>query len=416
MTTAQVQPVPSASIDEPVFKQGALRTFLALLLAHAMIDCLGGMWPIFKKMAGLDIYYAGLISTIAATTTMAMQPMFGIWADTGGKRRHYILLGLLLTSAGMLLGPIGTHQAMFGVIGSYLIMFALLFVTRLGQAMFHPPAAGLAGDAIAHKRTLLVSVFIGVGMMGFAFSQTMFSYVYKNFSGNTQWILIASIPMMIVVWLWCKPLEQKSAKQSNGVHFKEALAVLRHHLLPLYGLLVLAAGQNMGLYFLLPELLESKGYPEWFVNGGGFAFTVGGSVLLMVPAGHLADRLGRKLLLVITLIAAIVLYYLMILIPALPLSSFTILLLLTGGLMGTLNPLGVALGQEIVPGKASLASGILMGLAWSLGSQTLWLSGFIAKYSSVTTAMLCLGVLNIGGLLLCIFIRKPVSSSDVPAV
>lgn len=412
MTTAQVQPVTVASVDEPAFKQGAIRTFLALLLAHAMVDCLGGMWPVFKKMANLDLYWAGLLSTVAATTTMAMQPMFGIWADTGGKRRHYILLGLLLTSAGMLLGPIGTHQATFGFVGSYVIMFALLFTTRLGQAMFHPPAAGLAGDAIAHKRSLLVSVFIGVGMMGFASSQLIFSYVYKNFSGNTQWILGGALPLMVWVWFWCKPLEQKSAKQSNGVHFREAITVLRTHLLPLYGLLVLAAGQNMAMYFLLPELLEAKGYPQWFVNGGGFAFAVGGSVLLMVPVGHLADRLGRKLLLVITLVVAIILFYAMILIPSLSLPSFAILLMFTGGLMGTVNPLGVALGQEILPGKASLASGILMGLAWSLGSQTLWISGAIAKCSSPATALLYLGVLNVGGLVLCMFIRKPVSSND----
>ncbi|HCD31422.1 MAG TPA: hypothetical protein DER01_03380 [Phycisphaerales bacterium] len=412
MTTAQSQSVSVTSVDEPAFKQGAVRTFMALLLAHAMVDCLGGMWPVFKKMAGLDLRWAGLISTVAATTTMAMQPMFGIWADSGGKRRHYILLGLLLTSTGMLLGPIGMHQESFGVVGAYVIMFALLFTTRLGQAMFHPPAAGLAGDAIAHKRSLLVSLFIGVGMMGFASSQTIFSYVYTNYAGNTHWILAIAFPLMIWVWYWCKPLEQKAVKQSNGLHFREALTVLRQHLLPLYGLLVFAAGQNMAMYFLLPELLESKGYPQWFVNGGGFAFAVGGSVLLMVPAGYLADRLGRKLLLVVTLLIAIVLYYTMILIPTLPLPSFAILLLFTGGLMGTVNPMGVALGQEILPGKASLASGILMGLAWSLGSQTLWISGAIADYTSPATALLILGVLNFGGLALCMFIRKPVSSSN----
>jgi FSR family fosmidomycin resistance protein-like MFS transporter len=411
MTSAQVQSVSATSIDEPALKTGALRTFLALLLAHAMVDCLGGIWPIFKKMAELDLGYAGLISTVAATTTMAMQPMFGIWADTGGKRRHYILLGLLLTSAGMLLGPVGVNKEAFGTVGAYLIMFALLFTTRLGQAMFHPPAAGLAGDAIAHKRSLLVSIFIGVGMMGFASSQTIFSYVYKNFDGNTPWILAAALPLMLWVWLWCKPLELKSARQSNGVHFKDAVSMLRQHLLPLYGLLVFASGVNMAMYFLLPELLESKGYPEWFVNGGGFAFAVGGSILLMVPAGHLADRWGRRKLLAVTMVFSIIFYYVMILTPNLPLPTFAILLLITGGLMGTMNPLGVALGQELLPGKASLASGILMGLAWSLGSQSLWISGIIANHTTAATSLLVMGGFNVGGLILCMFIRKPVSSS-----
>lgn len=412
MTTARIESVTTPSVDEPALKQGALWTFLALLLAHGMIDCLGGMWPVFKKLADLDLTWSGIISTLATTFTMAMQPMFGIWADTGGKRRHYILLGLLLTSAGMFLGPVGMHKGTIGLLPAYLLMLVLLFVTRLGQAMFHPPAAGLSGDAIAHKRSLLVSVFIGIGMLGFAFSQTLFSYVYKTTNGNTQWILLGALPLFVIVWLWCKPLEQAKSKQSNMLHFREVFGVLKTHLLPLYGLLVLASGQMMGVFFLLPELLQSKGYPAWIDNGGGFGFMVGGSVLLMVPAGHLADRIGRRRMLAITLILASLFYYMMLMMPHVSIPVLAISIMITGGLLGTLNPLGVALGQNILPGKASLASGLLMGFAWALGSQSMWMVGLLASYTSAKTALLCLGVFDLMGLVLCMFIRKPVSSSD----
>jgi FSR family fosmidomycin resistance protein-like MFS transporter len=411
MTTARIDPVTTTSIDEPALKQGAIWTFMALLLAHGMIDCLGGMWPIFKKLADLNLAWAGIISTVATTLTMAMQPMFGIWADTGGKRRHYILLGLLLTSAGMLLGPVGMHKQSLGLLPAYLMMFGLLLVTRLGQAMFHPPAAGLAGDAIAHKRSLLVSVFIGIGMLGFAFSQTLFSYTYKNWSGNTQWILLGCVPLFIIVWIWCKPLEQAKSHQSNMLHFREAFGVLKEHLLPLYGLLVLASGQMMGMFFLLPEMLQAKGYPDWIVNGGGFGFMVGGSVLLMVPAGHLADRIGRRRMLAITLVLAIAFYYLVILQPHVSVPVLAVTIMIAGGLLGTLNPLGVALGQNLLPGKASLASGLLMGFAWALGSQSMWMVGLIASRTTAQTALLYLGVFDVLGLVLCMFIRKPVSSA-----
>jgi len=412
MTTAQIESVGSASIDEPAFKQGAAKTFVALLLAHAMADCLGGIWPVFKKMAGLDLTWAGIITTLATTGTMVLQPMFGIWADTGGKRRHYILLGLALTGFAMLLGPVGMHMQAIGIIPAYLIMFALLVLTRLGQAMFHPPATGLAGDTVAHKRSLLISVFIGIGMLGFAFSQSIFSFVYQTFAGHTQWILLPCIPLFIIVWMGCKPLEQTSKKQSNRRHFHEAFGLLRSHLLPLYGVLVLASAQMMGTFFLLPELLADKGYPLWIVNGGGFGFLVGGSVLLMVPIGHLADRIGNRRTLAITLILAIGFYYLLLLMPQVNIPTFILIIMIAGGLLGTLNPLGVSLGQHILPGKASLVSGLLMGFAWALGSQSMWIMGMIASRTSPKTALLCLSICNIFGLILCMFIRKPVSSTD----
>lgn len=401
-------------MDESAFKQGAAKTYMALLLAHAMIDCLGGMWPVFKKLAGLDLTWAGIISTIAITCTMALQPMFGIWADSGGKRRHYILLGLLLTASGMFLGPIGIRIDAIGTIPAYLIMFGLLITTRLGQAMFHPPATGLAGETIAHKRTLLVSIFIGTGMLGFASSQTLFSYVYQNFAGNTQWILLGCLPLFLLVWFWCKPIEERDhVQQSNLAQFRESITVLRTHLLPLYGILVLASAQMMGLFFLFPELLQAKGYPDWIVNGGGFAFLIGGSVVLMIPMGHLSDRMGRRKTLALTMVLAIVMYYVLILTPQLSTGALVLLGVVAGGMLGTVNPLGVALGQFIVPGKASLASGLLMGFAWALGSQAMWIVGWIAKNSSAQTALTYLGICNVLGLTLCIFIRKPVSSTNV---
>jgi hypothetical protein len=52
-----------------------------------------------------------------------------------------------------------------------------------------------------------------------------------------------------------------------------------------------------------------------------------------------------------------------------------------------------------------------MGLAWSLGSQSLWISGIIANHTTAATSLLVMGGFNVGGLILCMFIRKPVSSS-----
>ncbi len=405
MTLAQTDlanPHASVSItDRPV------RTFVAIMLAHVLIDCYGGVWPIFKKLAELDLAWAGLISTVATMTTMSLQPLIGIWADQG-RRRFYILLGTTMGCAGMLLGPLGVYQHALGVVPAYAMMFCLLLIVRLGQTLFHPPAAGVAGNAIEGKRSMLVAIFVSGGMIGFASSQSLFSIAYERLDGHTFWLLLPAIPLLLITYAWCRPLENQTRTRRSWGDVAEALGLLKTRMVVLYLILVMISGQMMGLFFLLPELLETKGYPIWLVHGGGFGLMIGGGVLLMVPVGHLADRIGRRRMLAATLALSIVSYYLVVCLPAMPIGIFVVFCLVTGGIIGTANPLGVALGQSLLPHKASLVSGLLMGLAWSGAGPAQWTVGYLASRPDVgiERALMFLGIAGVVALLLCVLLPK----------
>ena len=85
-------------------------TFIAVVVAHVMADFMGmSVWPVYKTLAGLDVAKAGWIATVIAMSGTAMQPLFGSSADRFGARR-IILLGALLTSFALLLGPLADHQ------------------------------------------------------------------------------------------------------------------------------------------------------------------------------------------------------------------------------------------------------------------------------------------------------------------
>ncbi len=173
-------------------------TFIAVVVAHVMVDFMGmSVWPVYKTLAGLDVAKAGWIATVIAMSGTALQPLFGSIADRFGPRR-VILLGALLTSFALLLGPLADYQAelnhglptLFGLSGFYLVVLVILAAGRLGQDMFHPAGAGLAGSFSARRGSTFLAVFIAVGSIGFGLSQIGFRTAYNNLGHHTEILLI----------------------------------------------------------------------------------------------------------------------------------------------------------------------------------------------------------------------------------
>jgi len=385
----------------------AFRTFVAIVLAHCVLDCYGGAWPIFKKLAGLDLGWAGILATVTTVFTMSLQPLFGIWADQG-RRRLFILLGTLMAITGMSLGPIGYHIGSLGPTTAYLLMLLVLLIVRIGQAMFHPAGASVTGSTAGDRRSTFVAVFIAGGMLGFASSHILFATTYKHLDGATHWLMLPALVIWVGLLFTIRPKDESTGEKPRFRDLLHSVSLLRTRMWTLFGVQVMISAQAMGTYFLLPEFLESRGCPTWLSDGGGFGLMVGGSVLMMVPAGQLADKFGRRKLLVLVLALSLVCYYFMVTAQTLPLLSWCALLLVTGGLIGTANPLGVAIGQHLLPNKASLVSGVLMGLAWALGGMAQSIVGSLAEIPAfgIDGALWWLGVTNIISLVLALVIPK----------
>ena len=115
-------------------------TFIAVVIAHVMVDFMGmSVWPVYKTLAGLDVAKAGWIATVVAMSGTALQPLFGSIADRFGARR-IILLGALLTSFALLLGPLADHQATLNRLLPTL--FGLSIWTISNKIKLRPPPQG----------------------------------------------------------------------------------------------------------------------------------------------------------------------------------------------------------------------------------------------------------------------------------
>ena len=394
----------------------AIGTFIAAVVAHVMADFMGmSVWPVYKTLAGLDVAKAGWIATIVAMSGTALQPLFGSIADRFGPRR-VILLGTLLTSLALLLGPLADYQTalnrclptVFGLSGFYLVVFIILAAGRLGQDMFHPAGAGIAGSFSVRRGSTFLAIFIAVGSIGFGLSQIAFRTVYNNLGHHTEILFLPAAILWVFVWKSCRPLETLHTERISLIASFRALRPMARQLTALFLILTISSGVLSGLFFLMPEFAHEKGYPAWLGQGGAFGLLIFGATVFMVPMGHLADRIGRRRTLIAMTILSAISYHAIVRLT-LPVPAFVLLCLAGGAFLGTVNPLGVAFGQRIAPrGNVSIVSAILMGWAWCLGSTIPSIAGELYEHlgHNATRALVLLGFANIVMVLMSFLLLK----------
>ncbi len=354
-----------------------VKTFAAILVLHAILDCYGGIWPIFKHLASIPLGYAGFVATLTTMVMWGLQPVFGQMAEQG-RMRLCIVLGTILTFPMMLLGPLGDSVNALGTPIAFSLMVVIMALGRLGQALFHPAGATISGTVTAGHRSTFISLFISAGWVGYGASQIVYSSTYFAAHGHTELALIPGLVLFVWAAVSCRPSEAP-AEDRRRVSIVSAFSALGDRgLLLLFVILTLMSGMNQGLLFLLPEFLTERGYPEWVVNGGGLAFLVIGSAVAMVPFGYLADRFNPRTVFAATVAVSGVTYAVLTISPRLSLPVFALVCIATGGAISAVNPIGVAFGQLLAPGNMSAVGGVMMGLAWAVAGTSQWIVGYLA--------------------------------------
>ena len=385
-----------------------VKAYVCLAVAHAMVDCFGVSWSMFKKLAELDLALSGLLASVALLIASLMQPVFGVLADHGHQRR-LVLLGCAMVSFMMLLGPISMTGAFMYSAAGYATMFFVILLGWLGASMFHPPAVSLAGNTLRQRRSTMVALFIACGMTGFACSHLLFSFVYRQLDRHTEILMLPGGLIVVWVWRWCRVIEPLQHGPLDIRSMTARMTQLPVRLIPLWLLLVFSSAHQQGLIFLMPEFTAQQGYDDVFVYGGALGTLIAGAAVMMVPMGHLADRFGRRRVMILCLMLCLPLHFVLVMTPELPVALFMMMLFLVGGLAGSIGPVGIAHGQNLMPQHASLITGMLMGFAWGTASPVLWIVGGLAKQPSMgpSGALTWLGVSLVAAAVLACFV--PVS-------
>ncbi len=370
---------------------------MMLWVGHFMVDSFTGIWPIYKNIAGLDLVKAGLIVTVGGFIGNILQIVFGLLGDRGWGKL-LICLGILMAGSVSLLPYVDNHN--------YYIMGFLVLLTFLGSSAFHPVAAGISGNISKMRAGKVVAVFLSGGFVGYAVSQLLFIQVYRLTNGKTIVMFAFSVIVCIFLALFA-PIAKKQKRSLKEVW--DYTRGLRKPLVLLYFIMVFASSVHIGIIFLLPEFLNSLGVTSWIAMGGGHMTYVMGGFLGLLPAGHLADKLGpRQVMLaglsmtgvLVLVLSNIYTNQLVVLIP---------LLLCLGAATNSCTTVGVAYGSRLFPDQAGTVSGLLMGCAWGIAGSSAFIFSWLADPSrggSVDFAIACMSISNLIGLAFCFFLPR----------
>jgi len=342
----------------------AWSTVLALAGAHSAVDCCSGIWPVFKTLAQLDIATAGLIATVGSMTGNGLQIAFGVLADRGWRKR-LIVAGVAVAGA-VTLAP--------WAVRSYLVMGALVLVTNVGSAAFHPSATGAAANLSRRRVGFMIAAFLSGGYLGYALSQFLFSAVYE--ADHTLTPVIALLPLAMAGAIGFGLRVPGETRQLRAVDW----LTLRAHLgslAPLFAVQTIAGAVNISLVFLLPDLLLSRHAAPWIVRGGGHFALIAGGCLSLLPAGQASDRWSaRRMLVFANLTTALALGLLLLRGGASTLDLLVVTAV--GAFNGVNNIAAVAEGNRLLPGQASAVSALLMGLPWCVAALGPVVAGVLA--------------------------------------
>ena len=195
----------------------------------------------------------------------------------------------------------------------------------------------------------------------------IFTKTHAYFSGNTASLLIPGILLLFVMFLFGffkkVPEEKSPSKKAFELKiFKEYFQ--DPHLRSLYISQVCNQTMFWGLIFLLPDILVSRGYEESIAYGGGhFAFIFGG-FFMMIPSGYLADRFSARSVILFFSLLGMLFFYAFLLIPELSNGYLLTTLFFSGALMGVIQPVAVALGNDLGRKNPGKIGAFTMGLVW----------------------------------------------------
>ncbi|WDF44301.1 MFS transporter [Streptomyces sp. T12] len=375
-----------------------------LSLGHACVDVYQGavaaLVPFFVAERAYSYAAASGIVLAASSLSSVVQPLFGALTD------RWAMPWLLPLSA--LTG--GAGVALSGVMGSYALTLAVVAVSGIGVAAYHPDAARAARDAAHGSHTAMGWFSLG-GNVGFALAPLLVAAVVATGGLGATPLLVG--PAVVGAALCAAAVRSAGSRGAAVGKGEEVGSDDWGAFLRLSGAVVCRSIVFVGLSAFVSLYVRQR------TGGGAVAGTAAlcvlylGGALGTVAGGRLADRYGRLAVvrqayaLTVLAVAGVVLV---------PGPGVYLFVALTSAGLYVPFSLHVTLGQDYLPRRVGTASGVTLGLTVSVGGLFAPVVGALADATSLQNALAVLIALPALGRLLLCGLREPAPPAGaVPA-
>ena len=342
--------------------QSFIPALLPVLIAH---------WHISHATAGTLVLCQAISSSV-------VQPGIGHLADRRSMP-WLIPLGMFLAGSGV---------AALGVLPSMPWLFVAALISGIGVAAFHPEAARFANYVSGAKKASGMRWFTVGGNLGFAVGPAFATAAIAawGLSGT----LAAAIPVAIVATI--AVIELPRLSRFAPVRAKKRVSAANDDWTSfgkLSGFVIVRSMAYLGLVAFIPIYVVEVLHGSPAVGGlTDTAFLLSGAAGT-IAGGPIADRVGRKPVLLWS-------------------TGLTVLLVASQASF-------VVLGQEYLPNRVGLASGVTLGLAVSLGGGLSPVLGAIADRFGVGTSLLTISGLALAATLIALTLPLEAPRTTLPS-
>ena len=366
------------------------RAMAALASGHLATDFANGslpaLLPFLTDEFDLSYLLVGLAMLAWAFSSSILQPLFGLWSDRRGA--------IWLLPFGLALGGLGIGLA--AVAPNYWLCLALIAVSGIGTAAYHPEASKFASFVSGRRRASGMSLFSLGGNLGYALGPITATALVVQFGLEAGLLLalpcLAVSAMLVAATPYLRGFEPARDTAGTGSGEDRWGAIVA-----LLGVIALRSVAWFGLITFVPLYEVSRGNAEAYGNRLLAAMLLLGGIGTLA-AGPLADRFGRRPVLVGSVVAT---------------GPCILVYLTVGGLVGAaalavvgacvVGTFGVTMvmSQEYLPHHIGLASGLGIGLSVGLGGVAAVALGGLADAVDLESALYVCAAAPFAAIALC---------------
>ena len=228
-----------------------------------------------------------------------------------------------------------------------------------------------------------MSVYVTGGTFGLACGPLIGVAVFSLLGSRGTAVLLLPVVAIAAFLLTSMRARDEARRPPGAAPPSPKVAVPRGKLLATVGMMMSRSWTVVTLQAFTPTWYHQLGYRPWFY--GPLATTlVLASAAGAIGCGGLADRYGRRTVILVTLVLSVPAVAAYVAFPGPAGFAWAILV---GLLAASTAPLTLMLAQELMAGRAGLASGLIMGLGFSAGAIGVPVTGMVADHLGLQVAL-----------------------------
>jgi len=354
---------------------------ISLSIAHFLNDALQmvipAIYPLLKENFHLSFTQIGIITFVNQLTASLLQPLVGNYTDKN-PQPFSLAIGMGFTLIGLLF---------LAYSGTFIIVLISVMLVGMGSSVFHPESSRMARYASGGRAGTAQSIFQVGGNTGTAVGPLLAAAFIVPF-GQHYIVSFSALALLAIIILWRvgRWFKRQDFRHGESLNLgmenirqvsnrKKIFAIGILMILIFSKFIYLGAMKNYLTFYLIEHFGISVQSSQIYLFV--FLFAVAAGTMI---GGPLGDKYGRKNIIWVSILGVAPFT---LLLPYVSLEWTIILTVIIGVILASAFPAIIVYGQELLPEKLGMVSGLFYGFSFGMGAVGSAALGVLADNTSI---------------------------------